>query len=151
MQLYPPVGFHFKVEFDLTGVTDNDSRFRDVTGLSSEVSVTPLPEGGENRFVHQLPTGVDYQPLVLKRGMVTDSGVIQWVRNTLENFVFEPTNVTISLLNQNHEPLRTWQLVNAWPKKWSISDFNAQDNSVVIETLELEYNYFSLINYAGNR
>lgn len=145
MQLYPPVGFHFKVEFDLTGVTDNDFRFRDVSGLTADVSIEALKEGGENRFVHQLPTGVDYQALVLKRGMVTDSRVIDWARDAIENFIFQPVNITISLLNQEHEPLRSWQVVNAWPKKWSISDFNAQDNSIVIETLELEYNYHKII------
>ena len=29
---YPPVGFHFKVEFDISGIGENDFLFRDVSG-----------------------------------------------------------------------------------------------------------------------
>lgn len=142
---YPPVGFHFRVEFSLPDVTDNDNRFRDVSGLSYQVDTEELREGGENRFIHQLPTRVDFQSLTLKRGMITDSIVIEWVRNTLENFEFVPIDVMVSLLGSDHQPIRSWQIKNAWPKKWTISDFNAQENNIVIETLELEYNNFRII------
>ena len=53
--------------------------------------------------------------------------------------------VQISLLNGEHEPLKTWNVVQAWPKKWAVSDFNAEENSLVIETLDLSYRYFKLI------
>jgi phage tail-like protein len=36
-------------------------------------------------------------------------------------------------------------VVNAIPKKWQVSNFNAQENSVVIESLVLSYNYFTSI------
>jgi len=35
-------------------------------------------------------------------------------------------------------------VAHAIPKKWLISDLNANENSVVIETMELSYRYFSL-------
>ena len=37
MSYYPPVGFHFLVEFGLTGIKENDSRFREVSGFSLEL------------------------------------------------------------------------------------------------------------------
>ena len=52
---YPPVGFHFRVEFDLPGASDNDMRFREVGGLSVELEEETYNEGGENRFVQKLP------------------------------------------------------------------------------------------------
>ena len=42
------------------------------------------------------------------------------------------------------EPLRTWKVAHAIPRKWSISDLNANENSVVVETLELSYRYFTI-------
>ena len=48
------------------------------------------------------------------------------------------------LLNENHEPLKTWSVSQAWPKKWSVSDFKAEESTLVIETLELSYRYFKL-------
>ncbi len=140
---YPPVGFHFKVEFVGIG-NDNDVRFQSVAGLSLEYDTESYKEGGENRFEHKLPLRTKYPDLSLKRGMLTDSKVIKWCLDALQNRDFKPAQINIILLNEEHQPLKTWNVYNAWPKKWSVSDFNSQDNSIVIETLELSYNYFTV-------
>lgn len=140
---YPPVGFHFKVEFVGIG-NDNDVRFQSVAGLSLEYDTESYKEGGENRFEHKLPLRTKYPDLSLKRGMLTDSKVIKWCLDALQNREFKPAQVNVILLNEEHQPLKTWNIYNAWPKKWSVSDFNSQDNSIVIESLELSYNYFTL-------
>lgn len=143
---YPPVGFHFRVTFSLGGVGEKDSRFQEVTGLSAELGTEELQEGGENRFVHRLPTLPKYGNLVLKRGLLTDSGLIQWCRDAIENFSFEPVTVAVTLLNEAHVPLGfSYSFVKAWPVKWAVSDFKAQENSLVVETLELSYQYFTRI------
>jgi len=64
---YPPVGFHFKVEFVGIG-NDNDVRFQSVSGLSVEFDTEAYEEGGENRFEHTLPVRTKYPDLSLKRG-----------------------------------------------------------------------------------
>ena len=140
---YPPVGFHFKVEFVGIG-NDNDMRFQSVAGLTMEYDTESFKEGGENRFEHKLPLRTKYPDLSLKRGMLTDSKVIEWCLDALQNRDFKPAQINVMLLNEEHQPLKTWNVYNAWPKKWSVSDFNAQDNSIVIETLELSYNYFTV-------
>jgi phage tail-like protein len=139
---YPPVGFHFKVEFSGMG-NDNDSRFQSVSGLTVEYEVEVIKEGGENRFEHKLPVRTKYPDLVLKRGLLVDSGVVAWLLDGLQNRQFSPAQVTISLLNEDHEPLMSWKVYDAWPKKWTVSDFNSQENGIVVETLELCYTYFS--------
>ena len=140
---YPPVGFHFKVEFINIG-NDNDTRFQSVSGLSLEYDVETIREGGENRFEHKLPSRTKYPDLSLKRGMLLDSKVIKWLKDALQNRDFSPTTIRISLLNSDHEPLTTWKVHNAWPRKWSVSDLNAGENSVVIESLEISYSYFDV-------
>ena len=140
---YPPVGFHFKVEFVGIG-NDNDMRFQSVSGLTMEYDTESFKEGGENRFEHKLPLRTKYPDLSLKRGMLTDSKVIEWCLDALQNRDFKPAQINVMLLNEEHQPLKTWNVYNAWPKKWSVSDFNSQDNSIVIETLELSYNYFTV-------
>ncbi len=144
---YPPVGFHFKVEFLGIG-NDNDMRFQSVSGLSVEYETESFKEGGENRFEHKLPLRTKYPELSLKRGLLTDSSVINWVKGILQNRDFltnRPAQIQVSLLNEKHEPLKTWMLFNCWPKKWTISDFNAQENAVVVETLDICYNFFKII------
>lgn len=142
---YPPVGFHFKVEFVGIG-NDNDLRFQSVGGLSVEYDMESFKEGGENRFEHKLPVRSRFPDLSLKRGMLKDSAVVAWVKDALFNRVFHPAQINVSLLNESHQPLRTWQVFNAWPKKWSVSDLNAQENSLVIESLELCYDYFTIVD-----
>jgi phage tail-like protein len=143
---YPPVGFHFRVEFTLDGVRDGDVRFQEVTGLSAELGIEEVVEGGENRFAHRLPTRAKYANLILKRGLLTDSRLIDWCIDAIENFTIEPTTVDVILLNENHEPVsESYSFVRAWPVKWAVSDFKAQENSIVVETLELAYNYFTRI------
>ena len=140
---YPPVGFHFKVEFQGLG-NDNDSRFQTVTGLTMEYDLETIKEGGENRFEHKLPIRTKFADLTLKRGMLTDSKVIEWVLKALQNREFKPVQIVITLLNEEHQPLKTWNIYNAWPRKWSVSDFNAQENSIVVETMDLSYSYFRI-------
>jgi phage tail-like protein len=141
---YPPVGFHFLVAFLGIG-NDNDIRFQSVSGLSVEYDAETFKEGGENRFEHKIPVRTKYPDLSLKRGMLKDSGVIAWCLTAFQNRTFLPIQINVSLLNENHQPLRSWLIFNAWPKKWSVSDFNAQENSVVVETLDISYSYFTII------
>jgi phage tail-like protein len=148
---YPPVGFHFRVEFAFLPPETNDMRFQEVSGLSVEIATEEVIEGGENRFAHRLPTRARYANLVLKRGLLVDSRLKDWIVNAVENLEAqpgvkgqEPTLVNVTLLNEHHKPLGdTYRFVNAWPVKWAVSDFKAMENSLVIETLELTYNYFT--------
>jgi phage tail-like protein len=140
---YPPVGFHFRVEFVNIG-NDNDIRFQSVSGLSVEYDMESFKEGGENRFEHKLPVRTKYPDLALKRGMLRDSKVVEWCQDAFRNRVFKPAQVNVSLLDGQHNPLRTWQVMRAWPRKWSVSDFNAGENAVVVESLELAYSHFTL-------
>lgn len=141
---YPPVGFHFRVDFLDIQTVEDDIRFQSVSGLTVDMETETIKEGGENRFTHTLPGRTKYSNLVLKRGVLTDSGVISWCRDAFENFTFQPTTVQVHLLNTSHEPLISWTLTHAWPRKWSVSDLNAAEGSVLVETLELTYNFFTV-------
>lgn len=143
MPLYtPPVGFHFLVEFDLAGAGDADIRFREVSGLTMELEEETFNEGGENRFSHKLPVRGRYSDLVLKRGLLTSTGVRAWIEDAVQNLVITPTTLWVTLLNDAHEPLQTYTVTGAWPKKWSISDLSAENSDIVVETLELAYQTF---------
>ncbi len=142
---YPPIGFHFRVEFPDISTDNKDQQFQSVTGLTVDIETEEIAEGGENRFKHKVPVRTNYPNLVLKRGLLVDSKVIKWLRDAFENFKFKPTNIIIKLLNEKHEPLLTWNIVHAYPVKWSVSDFNAEESKLVIETLELNYNYFKVL------
>lgn len=143
---YPPVGFYFSVAF--TGVsTRSDASFREVSGLSAETDTETISMGGENRFSYRVPTRTTYANLVMKRGlMVASSDLATWCKTTLEsglNAAVTPKDVDVSLLDPDGTPLMTWNVKRAYPVKWSLSDLNAQENALAIETLEFAFTYFT--------
>ncbi|GJM14978.1 MAG: phage tail protein [Thermodesulfobacteriota bacterium] len=139
---YPPAAFYFKAEFGLDGVQNNNSSFQEVTGLNSESDVVEYREGGENSYAHKLPISTKHSNLVLKRGIISDPKIIEWINNVFLNDLSEPiktTDITVTLLNQEHEPAMRWKLSNAWPIKFEAAPFKAKSNEMVIETIEFAF------------
>lgn len=138
---YPPYAFHFSVT--VTGFNGtNEGSFQEVSGLSVKMTPMEVKEGGENRFVRRLPVPPKYDNLVLKRGMLVGSELTKWVQNSLTLFTFTPKTVLVKLLDGDGSIISTWTFKNAYPVSLKVSDLKAQDNSIVIETLELTYDYF---------
>jgi phage tail-like protein len=147
---YPPSCFHFKVE--LNGVdganSDTEQRFQEVSGLSVEVETETLREGGENRFEYKLPKRAKYPNLVLKRGLLKGTAFLNWFKSAMNTYFivavydFKPADITVTLLDEADQPVAIWNVVQAYPLKWSMSDLKSSENAVVIETMELAYQYF---------
>lgn len=141
---YFPAAFSFKVNVvGITGIYEGS--FQEVTGISAKVGVDPIKEGGENRFEHRLPNPVKYENLVLKRGMVLNSALILWAKSAIEYFTFVTSTVIVNLLDETGAPVASWSFNAAYPVALKVSDLKAQDNAIVIETLELSYSYFTRI------
>ncbi len=149
-QRYLAPAFYFRVVFGgKSGSLDNsspaDHSFLEVSGLSAEIELEPVVEGGENRFVHQLPKAVKFPKLVLKRGIADmNSPLVKWCRKALEGGLVEriqSMDLSVRLLDRSGAPLRTWDVVNAYPVRWEVEGFNSTKNELAIEKIELSYNY----------
>jgi phage tail-like protein len=138
-------GFYFSVSV-AGGSSGSDAAFREVSGLAKEMHVEEVVCGGENRFKYRLPTGVTFQNLVLKRGVISGkSALLDWCKDTLNGGLAVPItakNVQVNLMNQDGQSCQSWSFVNAYPIKWSASDLNSEKNEIFIETIELAYQYF---------
>jgi phage tail-like protein len=147
---YPPACFHFKVELNGVDGADSDAeqRFQEVSGLSVEVETETLHEGGENRFEYKLPKRAKYPNLILKRGLLKGSAFLDWFKSAMNTYFivvvydFKPADITITLLDEADEPVAVWNVVQAYPLKWSMSDLRSSENAVVVESMELAYQYF---------
>jgi len=153
-QFYQTVGFHFSVEFTGLGLNDQsiDARFQSVTGLDVQFDTETIKEGGENRFEHVVPSRRKYSNLTLKRGLLSPksaSEVTTWCKHAFDNLFIEiiqpikPIDLVVTLLNENHDVLMMWDVKHAWPVNWKMGELNAERSEVLIETLELHYNYFT--------
>lgn len=149
---YQMVGFHFRVKFlNLPESKEVDIKFQSVTGLDVQLEKETIKEGGENRFEHNVVVRSKYTALTLKRGMLTpkDSGLTAWFQDAFQNLVVVPiAKVNVELLTENHDVLMQWELSHVWPLSWKVAELNAERGEVLIETLELNYNYFKLVAVA---
>ncbi len=139
----PLSGFHFSVIFELLPQFSIDTKFQSVSGLKSTMDMETISEGGQNQFKHHFPTRNTVENLVLKRGLTKEiSGLKMWVNKALQDFVFHPANLVISLLNEDNAPIKVWYLSQAIPLSIDVSAFNAEENGIVIETFTLKYQFF---------
>ena len=142
---YPPAAFSFSLAF--TGINGAiDFGFQEASGLDIEMGVEEVGCGGENRFKYRLPGVNKFKNLVLKRGLIpSNSALATWVAQILDSslgITIKTKTITVALLDSDREKLVSWDFINAYPVKWSVSDFKSMENTYAIETLEFAYNYF---------
>ncbi|MQP66370.1 phage tail protein [Niveispirillum sp. SYP-B3756] len=151
---YPVPGFRFTVVVAGTGTplqlaSRADTSFEEVSGLDAQIETEPLKEGGENRFVYQLPSQTKSPNLVLKRGYVTaPSFLSEWAAQTVGSSLSLPIltqSLVVMLLGENGWPLVAWNVANAWPVRWVTGPLNAQENKVLTEILEFSCTYITRV------
>ena len=97
-------------------------------------------EGGEQRFVHKFRGGLKYPNLVLKRGVTYEDALLKWFFDRSDRE--QRGNVTLNLLGDDGEQVRTWSFASAFPVKWSGPSFSAKSTNVATETLEIAHQGF---------
>ncbi len=144
-EYFPPPSFRFRL---LLNGSRDDGSFQEISGLKVEWTTEDVAEGGQNRFVHRLPLRTKYGNALLKRGVVLKgSAMADWFAGGLSaNFLskpVEPRTATILLLDAAGGTLVEWTLVRAVPVSWEHSALSASENNLLIETLELSYDFFN--------
>jgi len=135
MHNYPLLSNHFMVNWGGENVA-----FSEVSGLNIEHDVVEYREGSSPEYTsRKMPGLTKYELITLKRGVVKgDNSFFEWI-NTIQGNQVERRDVTISLLNENQEPVVTWKITGAWPVRLEGPVLKAQASEAAIETLELAH------------
>jgi phage tail-like protein len=87
-----------------------------------------------------------YGNLTLKRGVfASDNEYFEWM-STIKLNKPERRDLTISLLDEEHAPVMTWKILNAWPTKVTSPDLKGSANEAAIETLEIAHEGITIEN-----
>lgn len=135
MEKYPLPKFHYRVDFGGTEIG-----FTEVSGLDVETELIEYRDGGSPEYHKiKMPGMQKYSNVTLKRGIF--KGNVEFVEwwNTVQLNTIERRDVTISLLNESHEPVMVYKLLQAWPLKVQSTDLKSDGNEVAIETMELAH------------
>jgi phage tail-like protein len=135
MSNYPLTTNHFTVDWGDTRVG-----LTQVLGLSIGVESINYREGASPEYSPQkLPGQLKYKNIVLKRGIKKgDNEFYNWL-NTISHNTIERRDLMISLLNEEHLPVVTWKLRDAFPVKIEWSDLDSNANEPAIESIEVAY------------
>lgn len=142
MAEYPLPKFHFEVQWGGTRIG-----FTEVTGLEVSTEKIEYRDGASKEYHKvKMPGMQTFGDLTLKRGIfVADNEFYDWW-NTVALNTIERRDITISLLNESHEPVVIWKVKNAWPSKVTSTDLNASGNETAIETLVLAHEGLTMEN-----
>ena len=131
---YPHGKFNYKVEID--GLEAGG--FSEVTGFDASIDVIEYREGDMTQTPLKIPGLKKYGNITLKQGLVDSMVLYEWMTAGLEGDV-ERKTLTITLLDSAGSPAASWQIINAWPVKYTAPDFNATSSEVAIESLEIAH------------
>lgn len=142
MATYPIPKFHFRVEWGGTNIG-----FSEVSGLNIENKVIEYRDGVSPEYSKiKMPGMREYSNITLKRGVFKgDNEFFNWL-NTISLNTVERRDLTISLLNEKHEPVVVWKVSNAFPVKVQSTDLKADGSEVAIEQIDLAHEGLSIEN-----
>lgn len=153
-------GFYAKSTYAATFLVEVDGqpigRFHEVSGLSVDVAVEDVEEGGQNGFVHKLPGRMTWPNLVLKRGMTETDNLLAWLnKSSGDGFAGQQHKVTRSTLAivlmsaDGTTRLRSWNFEGAFPVKWSGPTFAYSSSDPADEELEIAHHGFKAVAGTG--
>jgi phage tail-like protein len=138
---YPLAVFHFSVDWGGTRVG-----FSEVTGLTQEIQAIEYRDGSFPEYSSiKMPGLRKYSNITLKRGVVkADNELFNWLSTVRLNQI-ERRDLTIKLLDEEHKPVMTWQVVRAFPVKVEGPQLKASANEVAIESIEIAHEGLTVV------
>ncbi|HVZ42087.1 MAG: phage tail protein [Bacteroidetes bacterium] len=139
---YPTPAFHFTVQWGGTRVG-----FTEVSGLTQENQPIEYREGSSLDYATiKMPGMPKNGNITLKRGiMKADNEFANWLSTVKLNTV-ERRDLVISLLNEEHQPVMTYKVHNAFPVKVEGPGLKSTGNEVAIESIELAHEGLTVQN-----
>ena len=147
----PPVGRYFL--FTVDGV--EIGVFSEVEGLSVSIEPFPVTEGGQNGFVHQLPSRLKWPNITFKRGLTHADNLFAWMYKVSgEGYAGSGNKLkrctgAISVISSTGDLLRSWNLRDVFPVEWKGPSFNATATEPVYESLVITHHGFKPDNHVA--
>jgi phage tail-like protein len=141
-KVYPLPQFHYQVSWG-----NEKIGFSEVSGLNHEIQMIEYRHGEmKTHYSVKMPGLCKYGNLTFKRGMHKESKEIpKWLKTVKMNTV-ERKDLTISLLNENHEAVITWKALQCFIVKYEGPAMKAAGNEVAIESVEIAIEHLEIQN-----
>lgn len=134
----PYGAFNFLVDLGTGETATVVAGFAEVTGLGLDVVYAEYRNGNERaNTVRKIPGLYRVSNVVLRRGVIGSTDLFDWLKGVADGTP-APRDVTITLMDETRQPVASWRLYRAQPKRWLGPTLNAKGgDEVAIEELEL--------------
>jgi len=130
----PYRNFRFRVEVD--GITT--AAFSEATIPDSTTETVDYREGVDPTYQRKLSGLTKWGNITLKKGLTDSLDLYNWKKKVEETGAQGARkNISLILIDEAGNDKARWNIKEAWPTKYDASDFNAKNNEVVIESVEL--------------
>jgi phage tail-like protein len=140
----PYRGFRFRVEISGLQVAGfSEATIPDVT-----IDTVEYREGTDPAYKRSLSGLTTHGPLTLKKGLTDSMDLYNWHQTVSEKgstFLGAKKNLSLILIDADGTDKVRWDVINAWPTKYSATGLNAAASDVMVETLELTMEYMSRV------
>lgn len=142
-RITPYGAFNFVVNFD---GGEEFGGFSDVSGIGTEVTVAEYRAGNDKENHVRKVAGVHkVSDVTLKRGIVNFDSLWSWIDETRSAGPAAQKTVAVTLLDEAHNPVRTWLLRGCIPMKYTGTTLAAKGGGdVAMEEIVLSAEGFEI-------
>lgn len=140
----PPTANYFLFEVDGVEI----GVFREISGLSVDVAVEEIREGGQNGFVRKVPGRMKWPNLIFRRGLTQSDALFDWLgKSSGEGFAGNQNKLTrhtgaVTAMGSDGDRLRSWEFADVFPVRWKGPDFEVGRSAPLEEELEVAHHGF---------
>ena len=147
-------GFKFSVEID----GFKRAAFQKVSGLKTAIEVVEYREGNMPDRMEKLPGMKTFDAVTFERGLSDDTDFLDWINEVsitpqaggagvpassvasdLPDSISSRRNVVINLHDRTGGVVKAYTLIGAWCSEYSMGDFDATSQDVVLSTLVVQH------------
>lgn len=134
--------YHFSAEWGGTR-----TGLLEISGLDIEIEAVTFREGSSpDDSFRKIPGLRKFSNITFKREIIRgDNDFFNWI-NTKQIGAIERRDITISLLNEDHNPVVVWKVRNAFPVHYFGPVLDSNDGGLAVETLIITHEGITVEN-----
>src|ERR1044071_8337139 len=136
----PYTGYNFEVVGN--GVSDDGTAVKGsfTEAMIGDTTMDPIEyrNGSETLTVRKIRGLTKFANITLKRGYIGDLAFWNWVVETM-NGLGRRTEGSVIMLDENRREVMRWNFRRGWPCKYTGPSFNAKNNEIALESLEIAH------------
>jgi phage tail-like protein len=136
---------HFKLTI---GGKESVGLFREVSGFDTESDVIEYKSADANGkpLIRKVNGTAKWSNIVLKRGIDSQKVLAQWRQQVEESGPDAArTDCILELLDYDGSAIHTYNILQAWPQKYTAAALKADANEIAVEEITLAHEGFKLV------